>query len=117
MFNSQNDKEFMESLGKLNDKNEPMMEDLMGLIVQTALSKDVMYPAVKEVTANFETYLINNKPQLEPQLYQQYVNQQKVGFSQMTFLKGKMREAKVKSWALCDIVSFIIAFIINNMVL
>ncbi|KAI1725369.1 pex19 protein family domain-containing protein [Ditylenchus destructor] len=77
VFNSQNDKGFMEALEKLDDK-DPMMQDLMGLIMQTALSKDVMYPAVKEVTTNFETYLQTNQDKLEPQLLEQYTKQQKV---------------------------------------
>lgn len=62
----------------LDDSNNPMLEELMEMIVKTALSKDLMYPAVKDMLQKFDTYLKANNESLDKVKLEQYLEQQKV---------------------------------------
>uniref|UniRef100_A0A915EAN6 Peroxin-19 n=1 Tax=Ditylenchus dipsaci TaxID=166011 RepID=A0A915EAN6_9BILA len=77
LANAGDDKSFMEALNNLDEK-DPAVDDFMGMIVETALSKEVMYPAIKEITDKFEIYLAEQNGKLDSQLYAQYVEQQKI---------------------------------------
>lgn len=67
----------METLENL-DENSPFADDLMNTILNAALSKKVMYAAVKEMNGKYVEYFKNNQNNLDANLKRQYIEQHKV---------------------------------------
>ena len=78
MTNATDEQGFLKAMKDLDDSNNPMLDGIMEMIVQTALSKDLMYPAVKDMLEKFETYLKENAESLDKSLLEQYLEQQKI---------------------------------------
>ncbi|XP_034410768.1 peroxisomal biogenesis factor 19 [Cyclopterus lumpus] len=51
---------------------------IMQSIMQNLLSKEVLYPSLKEITAKYPEWLEANKPSLSPEDYQRYEQQAKI---------------------------------------
>ncbi|XP_042353670.1 peroxisomal biogenesis factor 19 [Plectropomus leopardus] len=51
---------------------------IMQSIMQNLLSKEVLYPSLKEITAKYPEWLDANKPNLSPEDYQRYEQQAKI---------------------------------------
>ncbi|KAF3857930.1 peroxisomal biogenesis factor 19 [Trematomus bernacchii] len=51
---------------------------IMQTIMQNLLSKEVLYPSLKEITAKYPEWLEANKPSLSPEDYQRYEQQAKI---------------------------------------
>uniref|UniRef100_A0A3Q4BVC5 Peroxisomal biogenesis factor 19 n=1 Tax=Mola mola TaxID=94237 RepID=A0A3Q4BVC5_MOLML len=51
---------------------------IMQSIMQNLLSKDVLYPSLKEITTKYPEWLEANKPSLSPEDYQRYEQQAKI---------------------------------------
>ncbi|KAK5860339.1 hypothetical protein PBY51_021826 [Eleginops maclovinus] len=51
---------------------------IMQTIMQNLLSKEVLYPSLKEITAKYPEWLDANKPSLSPEDYQRYEQQAKI---------------------------------------
>ncbi|XP_068196628.1 peroxisomal biogenesis factor 19 [Antennarius striatus] len=51
---------------------------IMQSIMQNLLSKDVLYPSLKEITAKYPEWLDANKPSLSPEDYQRFEQQSKI---------------------------------------
>ncbi|KAF7648453.1 hypothetical protein LDENG_00156830 [Lucifuga dentata] len=51
---------------------------IMQSIMQNLLSKDVLYPSLKEITTKYPEWLDANKPTLSPEDYQRYEHQAKI---------------------------------------
>ncbi|KAL0966302.1 hypothetical protein UPYG_G00293610 [Umbra pygmaea] len=51
---------------------------IMQSIMQNLLSKDVLYPSLKEITEKYPDWLNNNRQSLPPDQFQRYVQQHKV---------------------------------------
>ncbi|TKS79455.1 Peroxisomal biogenesis factor 19 [Collichthys lucidus] len=72
----------LEGLG-LEEGGEAGGEDgnilpIMQSIMQNLLSKEVLYPSLKEITTKYPEWLDANKPTLSPEDYQRYENQAKI---------------------------------------
>ncbi|XP_060940255.1 peroxisomal biogenesis factor 19 [Limanda limanda] len=72
----------LEGLG-LEESNEGGSEDgnilpIMQSIMQNLLSKDVLYPSLKEITTKYPEWLEANKPSLSAEDYQRYDQQAKI---------------------------------------
>ncbi|XP_017266328.1 peroxisomal biogenesis factor 19 [Kryptolebias marmoratus] len=72
----------LEGLG-LDEGGEGGGEDgnilpIMQSIMQNLLSKEVLYPSLKEITTKYPEWLEANKPSLSPQDYQRYEQQAKI---------------------------------------
>lgn len=78
MTNATDEEGFLKAMKNLNDSDNPMLDGIMEMIVQTALSKDLMYPAVKDMLQKFEAYLKENSKSLDKSLLEKYLEQQKV---------------------------------------
>lgn len=70
-------KSFLEALETL-DENSPVADDLMSTILNAALSKDVMYAAVKEMNEKYTEYFTKNQDSLDANLQRQYIEQHRV---------------------------------------
>uniref|UniRef100_A0A673ACM0 Peroxisomal biogenesis factor 19 n=1 Tax=Sphaeramia orbicularis TaxID=375764 RepID=A0A673ACM0_9TELE len=51
---------------------------IMQSIMQNLLSKEVLYPSLKEITTKYPEWLDTNKPSLSPEDYQRYEQQAKI---------------------------------------
>ncbi|XP_035026823.1 peroxisomal biogenesis factor 19 [Hippoglossus stenolepis] len=72
----------LEGLG-LEESSEGGSDDgnilpIMQSIMQNLLSKDVLYPSLKEITTKYPEWLEANKPSLSPEDYQRYEQQAKI---------------------------------------
>ncbi|TKR78143.1 hypothetical protein L596_018999 [Steinernema carpocapsae] len=73
--NAPDEKAFLESMMKMGS-DESAMEPFMGMMMEAFMTKDVMYPPMKELLNGFPAYLETNKDSLDAQTLERYLKQQ-----------------------------------------
>ncbi|KAH7731713.1 PRX-19 protein [Aphelenchoides avenae] len=76
LANAPDEKGYLEALSNLEPN--PMVDELMGMLAQTLLSKDVMLPVIKEVCDKYEPYLEENREKLDADTLERYTEQHKL---------------------------------------
>lgn len=78
------EKAFMSALNKVDDGNSTT-DEIMGMILQTALSKDIMFPAIKDMREKYAIYLVENRAKIDVETFERFEKQQKVYLKLVTF--------------------------------
>ncbi|CAI4229098.1 unnamed protein product [Auanema sp. JU1783] len=72
--NASNEQEFMEGMQMLHDPDSSF-EPLMNVFMESFVTKEVMYPPLKELCEKYPAYLAENKEKLDAETYAVYVKQ------------------------------------------
>lgn len=76
LANAPDEKGYLEALS--NMEPNPMVDELMGMLAQTLLAKDVMLPVIADVCDKYEPYLQENRATLDEETLERYTAQHKV---------------------------------------
>jgi peroxin-19 len=77
LANAPDEQSYMEALNNLQEPNA-VVDDLMGMIAQTVLSRDIMHPAIKDVCDKYGPYLEENRDKLDKDTLERYTAQHQV---------------------------------------
>lgn len=78
VMNSGDEESLMKALDALGSGDNAMGDELMEMIVSATLSREIMYPAIKEMYDKFGPFLAENEGKIDSAEYERYVEQQKV---------------------------------------